>query len=262
MKIGRRRAQLLLLLVASIPTVDALGGDLSSSDLLGSGSLGGVVGAPGGGSASKAAPVGTKHAPVDGKDGMPHEGPFVETDAERTRKKQDSEATEDEITVKESYKDLSSKGDLPRTNDAVMDDRVNSKPVEGTRGTEGGISEKSKEYTVSEKRPEAPKDARPVPHSEQEKLKDADEVDVSASPDDEVKKFLAVRRPQPGRFGEKDQVITHVHRSRKTSPRSHTIFPILRTHPPRKMTYSLLRTQRHPRSHSSTNQRSFRPCTP
>jgi len=27
----------------------------------------------------KTGPVGTKDAPVDGRDGMPHEGPFVET---------------------------------------------------------------------------------------------------------------------------------------------------------------------------------------
>lgn len=33
------------------------------------------------------ASVGTKDAPVDGKDGRPHQGPFVETSAERDRKR-------------------------------------------------------------------------------------------------------------------------------------------------------------------------------
>ena len=186
MKIGRRRAHFLLFLLASAATTNALGGDLSATDLLSAGTLGGAVGASGGGSALKGSPVGREHAPVDGKDGMPHEGPFVETSAERTRKQQGADVGEDEIVVKDSYKDH---GALPRTNDAVMDDRINSKPVEGTRGIEGGISEKSKEGKLSEKRPEAPKDARPVPHSE---VRDADGLENPALTDEETKKPLAV----------------------------------------------------------------------
>ena len=209
MKIGRRRAQLLLFLLASISTANAIGGDLSSSDLLNTGSLGEVVSAPSG-NTLKPAPVGTKHAPVDGKDGMPHEGPFVETNAERTRKTQATGTTEDEVVVKDSYKDLSAKGDLPKTNDAVMDDRVNSKPVEGTRGIEGGISEKSKDYRVSEKRPEAPKDARPVPHSEVEKAKAMDGADIPASSEEEGKKFLAVRPTPHGQLSNVDQMLTQI----------------------------------------------------
>ena len=190
MKIGRRRTQLLLLLLASITTVNALGGDLSAGDLgVNTGSTG-EVGAAIGGSTGK--PVGTKHAPVDGRDGMPHDGPFVETDADRTRKKQGAKVNE-EIVVKESYKDLLSDGDLPKTNDAVMDDRAKSNPVEGTRGVEGGISEKSKDSRITDKRPEQPKDARPMPHSEMDRMnKDADGAEAPATGEEETKKVLAV----------------------------------------------------------------------
>lgn len=97
--------------------------------------------------------IGTKDAPVDGKDGRPHQGPFVETSAERDRKKaKESGDDEPASTAKKppateklkeaSYKD-DWKMDLPETNDGVMDDPNRSGPKEGTRGTEGGISEKS-----------------------------------------------------------------------------------------------------------------------
>ncbi|RVX70092.1 hypothetical protein B0A52_06264 [Exophiala mesophila] len=117
----------------------------------------------------KSAPIGTEHAPVDGRDGMPHDGPFVETGAERSRKKQLSDDTET-VPEKPIKKEQYSKGDIPQSNDAVMDDRHSSKPAEGTRGTEGGISGKGKPGFLSDKKPDPPKDARP--HSqEQEEVK-------------------------------------------------------------------------------------------
>lgn len=196
MKIGRRRAQLLILALASVTAVNALGGDLSASDL---GVNGGIaeVGAAAGGNTGK--PVGTKHAPVDGKDGMPHDGPFVETDADRSRKQTGAE--HDEVVVaKESYKGLSTAGDLPKTNDAVMDERANSSPVEGTRGTEGGITEKSKEVKASQKTPEQPKDARPIPHSEMERIsKGADSDEIPTADEEETKRILAVPEDLPSK---------------------------------------------------------------
>ena len=42
---------------------------------------------PGTGSLKSLSAIGKKDAPVDGKDGRPHQGPFVETEAERDRKK-------------------------------------------------------------------------------------------------------------------------------------------------------------------------------
>lgn len=132
--------------------------------------------------------VGTKDAPVDGKDGRPHQGPFVETSAERGRKKaKESGDDESASTAKKhpttdelkeaSYKD-GGKIDLPETNDGVMDDPNRSGPKEGTRGTEGGISEKIRDgkiegdsgLTKAEKKPDPPKEAPPLPHGEQEKL--------------------------------------------------------------------------------------------
>jgi Ca2+/H+ antiporter, TMEM165/GDT1 family len=183
MKIGRRRHDILLCLLASAATISAIGGDLSGSDLgVGSSALGEV--------GSK--PIGTHHAPVDGKDGMPHEGPFVETNADRSRKKYGSDP--DEVDTRSPYtKDLSSKGKLPKTNDAVMDDRVNSKVTEGSRGTEGGITQKSKEIQVAEKKPERPTNAPPLPHSEAQRLsKDTDTLDGVVIVEDDAKKPLAV----------------------------------------------------------------------
>lgn len=125
----------------------------------------------------------TMDAPVDGKDGRPHAGPFVETNAERDRKKAKEIGDGVAATSKPSVKDISSKSalyaegrDLPKTNDGVMDDPNRAGPKEGTRGTEGGISEKNKDRagqqgdssgTKSEKKPDPPKEAPPLPHSEQ-----------------------------------------------------------------------------------------------
>ncbi|KAI4165215.1 MAG: hypothetical protein LQ342_001083 [Letrouitia transgressa] len=135
--------------------------------------------------------VGTKDAPVDGKDGRPHLGPFVETNAERDRKKAkesgDEEAAQKPIP-KDKAKEASYKDgwELPMTNDGVMDDPNRAGPKEGTRGTEGGISEKSgvvkgkdgdSKTSKSEKKPDPPKEAPPLPHGEQEKLGGKDSKD-------------------------------------------------------------------------------------
>lgn len=124
--------------------------------------------------------LGKNDAPVDGVDGRPHAGPFVETNADRDRKKA-KENGDDEKTLP---KDISSKGatfaeeqKAPNTNDGVMDDPNRKGPKEGTRGTEGGISEKNRDRKAQEgeiggskmeKKPDPPKEAPPLPHSEQQ----------------------------------------------------------------------------------------------
>jgi hypothetical protein len=121
--------------------------------------------------------VGTKDAPVDGKDGRPHAGPWVETEARRGRKKA-QEAGEEEAPLKPIAKPLKDKLEslsdgekTPELNDGVMDDPNRVAPKEGTRGTEGGVSEKSREAKSNEeKKPDPPKEAPPLPHSEQEKI--------------------------------------------------------------------------------------------
>lgn len=128
-----------------------------------------------------------KDAPIDGKDGRPHTGPFVETAAERDRKKAKESGDDEDKPVAGSKPipvDLP-KGasytegwEMPKSNDGVMDDPHRVGPKEGTRGTEGGISEKNRDRIAqsgqtgykSGKQPDQPKEAPPLPHSEQEKL--------------------------------------------------------------------------------------------
>lgn len=121
--------------------------------------------------------TGTKDAPVDGKDGRPHAGPFVETNAERDRKKAKENGDDDAAATKRPLKDKSKGAYMPETNDGVMDDPNRTGPKEGTRGTEGGISEKNRDKKAQEndiigpkpeKKPDPPKEAPPLPHSEQE----------------------------------------------------------------------------------------------
>jgi hypothetical protein len=120
----------------------------------------------------KANPVGTKDAPVDGKDGLPHQGPFVETSAERDRKKT-KESDDQELAVtpfRESDVEHAVDPGTPISNDGVMDDPNRLGPKEGTRGTEGGVSEKSKDSKSGDKVPDPPKKEPPLPQSEVEKI--------------------------------------------------------------------------------------------
>lgn len=131
----------------------------------------------------KAAPKGTLDAPVDGKDGKPHAGPWVETSAERDRKKEkaDGKAVADKLDTHDlSVEHIGPDGKpMPHSNDGVMDDPHRVGPKEGTRGTEGGVSEKSKESKfATEKVPETPKEVPPLPHSEQEKIPNLDDKDL------------------------------------------------------------------------------------
>ena len=128
-----------------------------------------------------ASSVQAKDAPIDGKDGRPHTGPWVETSAQRDRKKAKEEGKV-EKTASSDKKPINGKvpakdGEkIPETNDGVMDDPYRAGPKEGTRGTEGGISEKSKENeeklagigAEEGKKPDPPKEAPPLPHSEEQ----------------------------------------------------------------------------------------------
>lgn len=136
-------------------------------------------------------PVGTKDAPIDGKDGKPHAGPFVETEAERDRKKA-KDSGDEEPAILTSAGPAKEQADLRPTNDGVMDDPNRIGPKDGTRGTEGGVSEKSKESKVGEeKKPDPPKEAPPLPHSEQEMMKDHPSKDMENDLEEE-KKLLEV----------------------------------------------------------------------
>ena len=116
---------------------------------------------------------GSLDVPVDGKDGRPHAGPWVETSAERDRKSTKGNEDADPVSTKYDAKIPSSEhistGEgkmIPHSNGGVMDDPQRAGPKEGTRGTEGGVSEKGKQNYNMEKVPGAPKEAPPLPHSD------------------------------------------------------------------------------------------------
>lgn len=116
----------------------------------------------------------TKDAPVDGRDGKPHLGPFVETDnAKRVAEVEPLlKGRPDDPTVVDGKK-------IPETNDGVMFDKNREHAEEGTTGTEGGVTEKYKAQQAEEDRtgektvtqPNAPKEHPPLPHSEEEKIR-------------------------------------------------------------------------------------------
>lgn len=174
MKFQTKHSPLLLLLLPSIATAlvsrDAVPGSDADKDLAAS-----IRDSDG----SKSRPrLSAKDAPVDGKDGKPHLGPFVERDGTATDSAKNElpplEGRPRDPTMVDGKK-------IPESNDSVMFDKNRERPL-GSTGTEGGVSEKSAarkahEGKTGEKpvvQPEAPKEQPPLPHSEEEKLgKDA-----------------------------------------------------------------------------------------
>lgn len=140
--------------------------------------------------------VGTKDAPVDGKDGKPHAGPFVDS-GEKGGKKSLSPSLYDVDEAASAKAPLPLKNapadptivdgvKIPQTNDGVMDDPDRAKPKQGTTGTEGGVSEKDKARKAqegqtgerTEKKPGSPKEAPPLPESEQARIGKVKELDA------------------------------------------------------------------------------------
>jgi hypothetical protein len=120
--------------------------------------------------------VGTKDAPVDGKDGKPHAGPFVGSEKDPKKPKaEDSEIVLGKEDLSELVTIDGSK--IPAVNDGVMNDPSRELPKQGTTGTEGGVSEKDKARKAQEgqtgekveKKPDSPKEAPPLPLSEESK---------------------------------------------------------------------------------------------
>lgn len=104
--------------------------------------------------------AGTQDAPVDGHDGKPHQGPFVDS--------------------KEPSEKPAGKGKI-KPEDGVMNDPNRAAPKKGTTGTEGGVSEKSKEKAAADEYedefgqrfkqvPTPPKDSDAVSHTEEDQL--------------------------------------------------------------------------------------------
>jgi hypothetical protein len=106
---------------------------------------------------------GSLDAPVDGKDGRPHAGPWVETNAERDRKSNKGSDDIDLVSTKYDLKIPSSEhlgtGEgqvIPHSNGGVMDDPDRAGPKAGTRGTEGGVSEKGKDSQFNAEKQKQP----------------------------------------------------------------------------------------------------------
>ncbi|TVY84058.1 GCR1-dependent translation factor [Lachnellula suecica] len=161
--------------------------------------------------------VGTKDAPVDGKDGKPHAGPWVGTEKDpkkdsKTDPKTPAKAKEEAelvLTTKEDVAKLAADGTkVPTVNDGVMDDPNRVLPKQGTTGTEGGVSEKDKARKAqegqtgekAEKKPDSPKEAPPLPHSEQTKLEKEKEKtkikDGEATDDDTTEGLAGLEKPK------------------------------------------------------------------
>lgn len=160
--------------------------------------------------------IGTKDAPVDGKDGKPHAGPWVDTakdpkkDAKKDPKKPSNAKEDAELVVesKEEKKKLVNPDGtkIPEVNDGVMDDPHRQLPKVGTTGTEGGVSEKDKARKAQEgqtgekveKKPDSPKEAPPLPLGELSKSKgdkgDSKSKDGDAADDEIVPGGLEVRK--------------------------------------------------------------------
>jgi Ca2+/H+ antiporter, TMEM165/GDT1 family len=140
--------------------------------------------------------IGTKDAPVDGKDGKPHAGPFVGTEKDPKKPKVADEDSEFVAGKDDLSKMVTSDGTkIPAVNDGVMDDPHRQLPKQGTTGTEGGVSEKDKARKAQEgqtgerleKKPDSPKEAPPLPQSEDKKYKSekAKSKDINAEDEDD-----------------------------------------------------------------------------
>ncbi|KAG9241679.1 UPF0016-domain-containing protein [Calycina marina] len=162
--------------------------------------------------------TGTKDAPVDGRDGKPHAGPFVGIENPQATAKVEA-PLKGSALIEEKADLIGSDGTkIPQSNDGVMDDPARQLPKHGTTGTEGGVSEKDKVRQAQEgqtgeklrKTPNSPKEVPPLPVSEEsminkEKTKvkevdDTDDVDGLAGfekPDDLPKKLNNLPHPLP-----------------------------------------------------------------
>lgn len=168
MRLRNRKSPLLLLLLPSLAAAAALADNQLESDSVAHAYRSDSI--SDGASSTK---LGTKDAPVDGKDGKPHAGPFVELDrtGASTKELPALKDRPDDPTIINGKR-------IPESNDGVMDDKNRQGPKKGTTGTEGGVSEKNKERMLKEQqtgekvgnKPQTPKEMPPLPESDQEKI--------------------------------------------------------------------------------------------
>ncbi|KAK4211795.1 putative transmembrane protein pft27 protein [Rhypophila decipiens] len=174
MRLRTRRSPLLLLLIPSLAASAVLAASIGDRQSENDAVAAADLRESGLDSSATTKKYGTKDAPVDGKDGKPHAGPFIDYEVKGSK---DFPALKDrpaDPTIMDGKK-------IPESNDGVMDDKNRQAPKEGTTGTGGGVSEKDKERKLKESttgekvenRPPTPKEAPPLPHSEQEVIREA-----------------------------------------------------------------------------------------
>lgn len=130
--------------------------------------------------ASPTVAKGTKDAPVDGYDGLPHHGPYV-ADVPKAHGKAPN-VVEDLGVAKKPAASSSTVliDDVLDGDKSVMQDPTR-KLATGSKGTEGGVSAKDKERLAHEEKtgskmeqvPESPKEAPPHPHDQKQLQGDA-----------------------------------------------------------------------------------------
>jgi hypothetical protein len=181
MRLRTRRSPLLLLLVPSLAVA------LATPSTSNTESRAVAVDAEAGSTLHARGVIGTKDAPVDGKDGMPHEGPFVSSDHD------DHDSKGRSVDAQVGAADA---------NDGVMDDPDRQKPREGTTGTEGGVSEKDKARKAlgetggkADKVPEPPREIPPLPHGDEERLQKEGDHDHDHATSGQVGGLEASRSP-------------------------------------------------------------------
>ncbi|KAB5528823.1 hypothetical protein GE09DRAFT_1148540 [Coniochaeta sp. 2T2.1] len=189
MRLRQRRSPLLLLLIPSLAlasTVSDARDAQADTDISAAAAFQESTNA--GSTTGKKYDVGTKDAPVDGRDGRPHQGPFVEIEnlrkGEAGEKGDATDSKKDLPPLKDRPNDVTMVDGkkIPESNDGVMFDKDRPKPKDGTTGTSGGVSEKDKTRKAQEgktgekveNKPDPPKEAPPLPHSEEEKISGSD----------------------------------------------------------------------------------------
>ncbi|KAI9695256.1 MAG: hypothetical protein M1820_008775 [Bogoriella megaspora] len=128
--------------------------------------------------------IGTKDAPVDGLDGKPHAGPYVDSSTDEKKTKSSTSKYDDDELLGSSASDKSKSKSSSKSStsshesddDGVMSDKSGRKPPPYT-GTEGGVSEKDKDRKAEEmsgvskgKTPESPKEPIELPDSLEDRI--------------------------------------------------------------------------------------------
>ena len=187
MRLRQPRATALLLLLPAVQVLSAsVLADVDDSKVARavSSDVAAATGAPAAAAALSPKQQGTKDAPVDGFDGKPHAGPYVDESKVPTEKGPGGIEELRPGTRKPTTAEKEELESKIEKDDSVMNDPDRQSP-KGNTGTEGGVSAKDKERLAHEgktgekmeKVPEAPKEAPDVPssHSNQQHIKEKEE---------------------------------------------------------------------------------------